>query len=79
MRDVAVVKDDGDTMRLAQALAAFVRQCRRDATSPKPRTFLAIGSFADLSVNDRQAGFPARLRAGLFLRRQKSSGIDGGR
>src|SRR5439155_20548849 len=65
MRDVAVIKDDGDNLSLGQALAAFVRRCRQDATSPKPRTFLAIGSFADLSINDRQAGFPARLRAGL--------------
>lgn len=55
----------GSLPGLAAATADFVRQEREAAAEAKPRVYLAIGTFQDLSVNDRQAGFPAQLRGYL--------------
>jgi tetratricopeptide (TPR) repeat protein len=72
MRDITLIKADADTPRLARGLADFVSQTRQAATATKPRVFLAIGAFADLSVNNRQADLPARLRADLTAAYQGS-------
>jgi Curli production assembly/transport component CsgG len=57
---------------LAIDVARFVRQQRQIAAEAKPRIYLAIGSFADLSVNNRQAEFPRQLRGYLTAAYQHS-------
>jgi len=65
MREAGVFPADQPSTELAADLAAFMRQCRQNATSPKLRVYLAIGAFEDLSVNNRQADFPNQLRGFL--------------
>jgi hypothetical protein len=65
MRDAGVLVRDQSLPQLAVNLANFVRQCRQDAAMARTRTYLAVGAFEDLSVNNRQADFPSRLRAYL--------------
>ena len=65
MRDVDVFPYDKVTPQLAEKLAGFVRQSRQAASGSKPREYLAIGVFQDVSVNNRQADFPTQLRAHL--------------
>jgi hypothetical protein len=65
MRDAAMIPSGEGAPALASMLAAFVRQSRQAAADPKPRSFLAIGSFEDLSVNSRQAALPRQLRSHL--------------
>ena len=72
MRDGAVFACHADASRMAPELAGFVRRCRQDAAQPRPRLYLAIGAFEDLSVNSRQASFPTQLRASLTAAYQRS-------
>ena len=72
MRDVGVFTPAKGVTGLATDLAGFVRQCRQGASAPKPRTFLAVGTFADVGVNTRQAEFPQQLRAYLTQAYQPS-------
>jgi hypothetical protein len=72
MRDVSVFLPGKGTTTLAADLAAFVRQCRVGASTPKPRVFLALGSFTDVGVNHRQADFPGRLSAFLLAAYRQS-------
>jgi hypothetical protein len=65
MRDAGVFPADKPSTELAADLAAFMRQCRLNAASPKLRVYLAVGAFEDLSVNNRQADFPTQLRGYL--------------
>ena len=65
MREAGVFSMDGSPVKLAADIADFVRQCRRDAASPKPKVFLAVGTFQDFSLNNRQAAFPTQLRTYL--------------
>jgi hypothetical protein len=65
MREAGVFPTDGSQVQLAADLAGFVRQSRQDAVTAKPRVYLAIGTFRDLSLNNRQAAFPTQLRAYL--------------
>ena len=65
LRDAACFPADQPFGRLAAALAAFTQQCRQNAAHPTPHVYLAIGSFGDLGVNNRQAAFPAQLRGYL--------------
>jgi tetratricopeptide (TPR) repeat protein len=65
MRDVRVFTTGKELTGLATDLAGFARQCREGASFPKPRTFLAIGTLADVGINRRQAEFPQQLRAYL--------------
>lgn len=71
MRDAAMIPNGETAPVLASGLAAFVRQSRQDAADPKPKTFLAIGSFEDLSVNSRQAAMPRELRSYLTAAYQR--------
>jgi len=64
MRDVRASTTSQPT-KMADELAGFVRECRAAATTPKPQVYLAIGAFADVGVNSRQAQFPSQLRAHL--------------
>ena len=57
---------------LAADLAGFVRQSRQAAAEASPRVYLAIGTFEDLSVNNRQADFPTQLRGYLTAAYQHS-------
>ncbi len=57
---------------LAAELADFVRQSRQAAAEARPRVYLAIGTFEDLSVNNRQADFPTQLRGYLTAAYQHS-------
>ncbi|MDB6112530.1 MAG: hypothetical protein JWR69_4280 [Pedosphaera sp.] len=72
MRDVAVFPFERMTPELAARLGDFVRQCREGGVSLKPREYLAIGTFRDLSVNSRQADLPSQLRARLLSTYQAS-------
>lgn len=65
MRDAGVFSMDDSPVKLAADLAGFVRQCRQDAANPKPKVYLAIGTFQDVGLNNRQAAFPTQLRAFL--------------
>lgn len=65
LHDVGVFTPSKGVSGLAAEIAGFVRQCRQGASVPKPRTFLAIGTFADAGINTRQAEFPQQLRAYL--------------
>jgi hypothetical protein len=61
-RDAGVFPADESLPDLSGDIANFVRQCREDASVARPRTYLAIGTFRDLSLNNRQAAFPAQVR-----------------
>jgi hypothetical protein len=65
MRDGALFARDADVPKLAAALAGFVRESRNAAALTRPRVYLALGAFEDLSLNNRQVSFPAQLRAYL--------------
>jgi hypothetical protein len=65
MRDIALLPLQKEPARLAADLAKFVRQSRASASSAKPRTYLSIGDFDDLSMNSHQAAFGEQLRANL--------------
>lgn len=65
LRDAQFIPADANPAELAATIADFVKASRQEAASPEPRVYLAIGGFSDLSVNNRQAQFPARLRSYL--------------
>lgn len=65
LRDAGVFDIEPALTRIATNLGAFVRQCRQNAAEAKPRMYLAIGSFEDLSLNSRQAALPTQLRSYL--------------
>ncbi|PWU16767.1 MAG: hypothetical protein C5B50_12750 [Verrucomicrobia bacterium] len=65
MRDIDVFKAPRSAIKLASDMRDFVRQCREGASKPKPKVFLALGAFEDVSINSRQVGFPDQLRAYL--------------
>jgi len=66
-REVEVFAIDNDAPRLAAALASFARRCRQNAATAKSPVFLSVGSFEDLSVNNRQATLPTQLRGYLLV------------
>ena len=72
MRDGAVFACDPGGSRVVGELASFVRRCRQDASQPRPRQYLALGSLEDLSVNSRQARFPTQLRGYLTAACQRT-------
>jgi tetratricopeptide (TPR) repeat protein len=66
MRDAGVVLVSQSTEKMAADVAAFVRQSRQNAASAKTRVYLAVGTFEDLSLNNRQqANFPTQVRGYL--------------
>ena len=65
MRDIALLPLQKEPARLAGELAQFVRQCRASASSAKPRLYVSIGDFDDMSLNSHQAAFGEQLRANL--------------
>jgi hypothetical protein len=75
MRDAGVFPTDKPLTQLAEDLAGFMRQSRADAAAAKIRIYLAIGAFEDLSVNNRQADFPAQLR-GYLTAAYRGSGVN---
>lgn len=72
MRDATMIPGGLDVQTSASRFAGFVRQARQDAANPRPRTYLAIGGFEDLSLNSRQAGLPTELRSYLTAAYQGS-------
>jgi tetratricopeptide (TPR) repeat protein len=64
-QDAGAFPADQSPTQLAADMAGFVRQSRQNAATAKPRVYLAIGAFEDLSVNNRQASFPSQLRGYL--------------
>jgi hypothetical protein len=74
LRDAGVFSSDKPLAQLARDIAAFARQSRQNTASGKIPVFLAIGTFEDLSVNNRQAGFPAQLR-GYLMAAYQASGV----
>ena len=73
MRDAGVFPMDKPPLQLAEDLAGFMRQSRENAASAKMRVYVAVGAFEDLSVNDRQADFPAQIRGYLTAAYRGSS------
>jgi hypothetical protein len=65
LRDARAFQSGKPLAQLAIEIAAFVRQSRQNAASAKMPVFLAIGTFQDVSINNRQAGFPSQLRGYL--------------
>jgi len=65
LREVGIFPCDGTVPIMATKLAEFVRGCRQASSEAKPHVFLAVGTFHDLSVNNRLGEFPAQLRAQL--------------
>jgi hypothetical protein len=65
LRDAGVFISSQTPTGLASSIAGFIRQCRKSASSGKQAVYLAIGTFQDLSINSRQAGFPSQLRGYL--------------
>ena len=57
---------------LAGEVADFVHRTRQEAAEGRPRVYLAIGTFEDLSVNTRRAGFASQLRGYLTAAYQHS-------
>ena len=66
MRDAGVFDAEKPVTEVSSAIAAFARESRRNAAAPKPRVFLAVGAFQDLSMNTRQLAFPGQLRSYLM-------------
>jgi tetratricopeptide (TPR) repeat protein len=66
LRDIGLFESSADPLPLGHALGEFTRQSRQATGTSKPRVFLAVGGFADVGVNARQAAFPAQLRASLM-------------
>ena len=66
LRDAGAFVSGQAPAGLALNLASFVRQCRQNASSGKQPVYLAIGTFQDLGINSRQAGFPTQLRGYLM-------------
>jgi hypothetical protein len=65
LRDSGIFVSSQPPTGLASDIATFIRQCRKSASSGKHPVYLAIGTFRDLSINSRQAGFPSQLRGYL--------------
>ena len=72
MRDGAIFACDSGGSLIATELASFVRRCRADAAQPRPRQYLALGGLEDLSLNSRQASFPAQLSGYLTATYQRT-------
>ncbi len=62
MQDIGVVPAAENDPGLAKGLAEFVRQSRLHISAVKPRIYLALGGFADLSQNDNLTGLSTALR-----------------
>jgi hypothetical protein len=67
LRDVGVFDAEKPAVDLSSDIAAFARESRQSAASPKPRVFLAVGAFQDLSMNARQLEFRQELRSYLTV------------
>lgn len=65
MRDIGVFEDDGNPRALASRVASFVLDSQHSNTNRVGRIFLAVGSFEDLSLNNRQEGFMPELHGFL--------------
>ncbi len=66
LRDAGVVDRNKQPSQIADEIGEFVRRSRQAATSAQMRVYLAVGSFEDLSVNNRLADFPAQLHGFLI-------------
>ncbi|HXI71288.1 MAG TPA: CsgG/HfaB family protein [Verrucomicrobiae bacterium] len=75
MRDAGVVSAGQSPDKVAADVAAFVRQSRQNAAVAKVQVYLAIGSFEDLSINNRLADFPKQLQGYLIAAYQGSNVI----
>ncbi len=75
LRDVTVLPAGNDVTRTASEAGQFVRQNRQAASAKdaQPRLLLAIGGFADVGVNNRQAAFPDQLRSYLTMAYRNSA------
>ena len=73
LRDGALLVQQPEAGGMAEKLGDFVAQCRRDASSPRPRVYLALGAFEDVGLNNRQASFPNQLRAYLTAAYQRAN------
>ena len=66
MRDASVVEAGGSPIALAARLGEFVRDCRDGASLGSERVYLAVGSFEDLSLNNRAGDFVEHLHSFLI-------------
>jgi hypothetical protein len=74
MMDAGVFPAEKPLTEVASDLAAFLRASRQSAAQPKPRVFLAVGAFEDLSINNRQVDFPKQLQ-GYLTAAYRGSGV----
>ncbi len=72
MRDATMIPSALDVQTSASRLETFVREARQDAANPRPKIYLAIGGFEDLSLNNRHAKLPGELRSYLTAAYQGS-------
>jgi tetratricopeptide (TPR) repeat protein len=76
MRDAAVFGAQKGATQLASDLAGFIVQSRTAASrAGKPREYLAMGTFQDLSLNNTQAEFPDKLRGYLMSALQNNTNV----
>ena len=66
MRDASVIEAGGSPISLAARVAKFVRDCREGASVGREHVYLAVGSFEDLSVNNRTGDFVEHLHSFLI-------------
>lgn len=65
LRETGVFAAEAAPSGLATELGRFVRQCRQNAAEAKAGVYLSVGSFEDLSLNNRLEGLPRELRSYL--------------
>ena len=73
LREAGVFASGQSPIRLASDLAGFIRRCRQNAAEAKSPVYLALGSFNDLSVNNRQATLATQMRSFLTAAYQKAN------
>jgi tetratricopeptide (TPR) repeat protein len=73
LRDAGVVSATQLPTQVAADIAGFVRLSRQAAATAKLRVYLAVGTFEDLSLNNRLADFPAQLRGNLMAAYRNSN------
>lgn len=64
-RESASIQVAEPPAQVAEQLAGFILRCREHAGLGRATSYLAFGSFLDLSLNNRQAHFPGQLRSYL--------------
>jgi hypothetical protein len=73
LQDACGLNSELPLPQLSHELARFIQQCRQLAASDSPRVYLAVGTFQDLSLNNRVPDVPQKLRSYLTAAYRGSS------